>query len=100
MKANSPITHYMGEVKVRNSYVNMRLNMKDIIAALTAFKQRTGAATAASAIELSHFDYATLTSEEKEWLGMLVTLTRCMKDGNVDPDFNIQELYGVLPLPA
>jgi len=80
------------EIVVDNGYVTLKVRVSDIVTALETVWRRTGIRALVSAMEMMHF-YAG-SQQEKEHLGLLITLFRCWKDGNVKPPIDMDRVYG------
>ena len=85
------------EIVVRNTYVNLKLRLSEIIEAIRIVKERTRANNISTAIELSfHIGFP---REEMEKVSVLITLIRCIKDGCVAPPVDMDKLYASIALP-
>jgi hypothetical protein len=85
------------EILVRNTYVNLRVRLSEIMEVVRIIKERTRAANISTAIELVF--HAGLPRDEMERVSVLVTLVRCIKDGSVAPPVNMDELYESIAIP-
>ena len=85
------------EITVRNAYLNLRVPIADIVNAVETLKRRTRANTITSAIEFTFF--AAIPDDERDRVGLLITIIRCIKDGSVAPPFDIDRLYDSIALP-
>jgi hypothetical protein len=85
------------EITVRNAYLNLKVPIADIVNAVETLKRRTRANTITTAIELTFF--ASPPDDERERIGLLITIIRCIKDGSVAPPFDIDKLYDSIALP-
>lgn len=86
------------EICIRNTYLNLRVPMSEILTAVRNLRQRTGAKALGTAIELTFFA-ADLPADEMESISLLITLIRCIKDGSVTPPFDIEKLYAAVSMP-
>jgi len=87
------------EIIVRNTYLNLKIPMSEIITAMKILKERTRARSISTAIELMFFAQAPLPGNEMESVSLLITLLRCIKDGSVVPPLDIEKLYATIALP-
>jgi len=85
------------EIVLRNTYLNLRIPMAEIITAMRILKRKTGAGSITTAIELMFF--TALPEEEMESVSLLITLIRCIKDGSAAPPLDIDKLYATIALP-
>ncbi len=83
------------EIAVRNSYIILKLKVSRVVDVFRQIKSRTGGRNLETAIELMLFEEPSL--KELEDVGMLTTLIRCMKDGNIEPPVDFFRLYKEIP---
>ena len=79
------------EINIRNSYISLRVKLSEIISALKEIKKQTKARNLNSAIEMMYF--CKPSKEGLAVLGLIITIQRCAKDGNVNPYLNLADLY-------
>ncbi len=79
------------EINIRNSYLSLRVKLSDVLSALSEIKRQTKAKTLNTAIEMMYF--CSPSKEKLSSLGLIITIQRCSRDGNVIPMVSLAELY-------
>lgn len=79
------------EINIQNSYLSLRVKVADIISALKEIKKHTKTRNLSSAVEMMYF--CAPSKDKLATLGLIITIQRCARDGNVNPMVSLSELY-------